>query len=782
MEPWAKDNGQTLSEHVAKCLEVARAIVPTLPLPDEEKRALEEEVIIALALHDAGKSAKGFQKVMHHEEKDWGGRRHEILSASLASSIPSVSEAVIFAILTHHRSIPNTHLNQEKRALDIDSIPLDDESEQSVAWKKMKKEWIENYSSFQESWIKICQMINRPDLASAKDLPKVRLDRSWLRRGGGSGSQLRSKMFKERRHFSIVRGLLMTSDHLASGGYIPKNVQRFCIQDCLNSSLDATIRRNIRGFQVRMSEKRDSVILRAPTGSGKTEAALLWAGTNERRYSRLFYVLPNIASINAMFERLVRLFGSDNVGLLHSRAREAIYKKIDNGDDLESKLHSEKNARMLASVAKSIWFPVRVCTPHQILRFSLRGRGWETSLAEFPNSLFVFDEIHAYDPRLVGQILATARLVKCWGAKCAFLSATMPSFLIDLIKENTAEGRNGTAAPELIVPQIREDKELIEKKRHVIHMELGTLLDCLQSIISDMENGLKVLVVCNTVRASQQVFSELCNALRKKYSQEALTQKIILLIHSRFTRRDRSAKELRLLNLETQPRILVATQVVEVSLDISYDTAYLEPAPIDAIVQRMGRVNRKGENPTPATIHLADQEISSRSVYRKGERIKRTIEQFSDLSRRQVPLSEVDLVAAADMVYDGGYDAEELFKFGEGINNSELRNFEEEMITGASEDWKENVLDDAWGIDILPRLYLSDFESCFEKRLFIEAYSYLVPVQYKTKIFEERDLSHDPPISHYEYSPLSGFSVQVEDDPWNDDLSDKAPSDPSNII
>lgn len=158
-----------------------------------------------------------------------------------------------------------------------------------------------------------------------------------------------------------------------------------------------------------------------------------------------------------MLERLIEVFGKESVGLLHSRAREAIYRKLLSGDDLDSNLKNHQTAGMLAAVAHSIWLPVRVCTSHQILRFSLRGRGWETSLAEFPNALFIFDEIHTYDPRLVGQILITAKLVKRFGPKCAFLSATMPSFLIDLIKKCTVD--IGSKEPLLIFPEAPKDNE-----------------------------------------------------------------------------------------------------------------------------------------------------------------------------------------------------------------------------------------------------------------------------------------------------------------------------------
>ena len=71
--------------------------------------------------------------------------------------------------------------------------------------------------------------------------------------------------------------------------------------------------------------------------------------------------------------------------------------------------------------------------------------------------------------------------------------------------------------------------------------------------------------------------------------------KDVVLLHSRFCRRDRDNIEK---NLQAGlPKVLVATQVVEVSLDVDFEQAFSEPAPIDALIQRFGRVNRKGKGP-----------------------------------------------------------------------------------------------------------------------------------------------------------------------------------------
>lgn len=778
MEILAKDNKETLSEHVLLCLQAAKSIVPSLPLIEEEKQQLLDDLCLGLALHDVGKAAIGFQRVMLGQSKNWKGKRHEILSASFASSIPDISEAVIFAILTHHKSIPNTFFEEEKKALDFNSLPIGEQATRRPFWRKMREEWYENYESFRESWVKICKYIHREDLIDMNVLAPLKLDVCWLERDDTEFGQIRKKDFLQRRYFSLLRGLLITCDHMASGHYIPKE-QSFT----LNASISLTHNiRHLRGFQIEMSQTKGSVILRAPTGSGKTEAALIWAAHNKEEYSRLYYVLPNIASINAMFKRLQSLYGDHSVGLLHSRSRSAIYNTLASGEDIESKLKNQQTANMLSNLVHAIYFPIRVCTPHQVLRFSLRGKGWETMLAEFPQGLFIFDEIHAYDPRLVGQILATANLVSRWGGKCAFLSATMPSFLLELIKEKLTEDSDspGNPPPRFISPHREVDKDILELKRHLLKWKEGRIVDYLSDIIGDMEKGLKVLVVCNTISASQVVFQELHSLLKKKYDKNSLGHKLML-IHSRFSRMDRTKKEFQIINTSTQPSILVSTQVVEVSLDISYDVAYLEPAPIDAIIQRMGRVNRKGDKEKVATIYLVSEEISEHSVYKNQERIKRSIKELSNLADTGFTVGESELVQAADHVYEYGFTQEEKHLFDSGFNNSEIRNFENELIAGASMDWKDEVLSDSSGIEVLPNQLLPDFEEKLKKKLFIEAFSLLVPVQYWQYSKLEYQRIHNVLVVNASYSSYIGLSINP-DDPADNELTNTATCTPANVI
>ena len=116
------------------------------------------------------------------------------------------------------------------------------------------------------------------------------------------------------------------------------------------------------------------------------------------------------------------------MGLLHGRAAHHLYACLEK-DYPAGALAAQSEAVARARLAREMYHPVRVCTPQQLLRYTLHGKGWEQMLAEIPGACLVFDEVHSYDPELAGLTLGTARLFARMGAKTLFASATLPRFL-----------------------------------------------------------------------------------------------------------------------------------------------------------------------------------------------------------------------------------------------------------------------------------------------------------------------------------------------------------------
>lgn len=133
--------------------------------------------------------------------------------------------------------------------------------------------------------------------------------------------------------------------------------------------------------------------------------------------------------------------------------------------------------------------------------------------------------------------------------------------------------------------------ELNEFNRHEIH-KISGLKDVRREMKKALADNNKILVVCNQVKRAQVVYLSL---------QADYPDIPIMLIHSHFKRIDRQYLEDSLkncYNVSKEACIVVATQVVEVSLDISFDMMVTECAPIDALIQRFGRINRKRSRET----------------------------------------------------------------------------------------------------------------------------------------------------------------------------------------
>ncbi len=747
----AKSTGESLADHTVACIRAAKALLRSSVFEATDRRRIETDLLLSVAFHDLGKAAVGFQAVLRREQRDWEGKRHEALSASLVSSIASVSSATVLSVLTHHKCIPGDGVTSPSEGnLHWEQLYLTDFPASEV-WLEMVRQWKANEPLLKREWEEIKAELS-PEVQSLinglkHQFSPLRLAYSWFKRGSGKSAQSRSIPFPERRHAALVRGLTIAADHLGSAHLIPPRIPRLADFQVLKSKP--------RGFQDRIRHIRGSALLRAPTGSGKTEAALLWAQTNQRKNGRLFYVLPYTASLNAMHKRLgpgfsdePGIFGTQNVGLLHSNSAAALYFMLASDSDTCSRLDAQKNAKAIAQLAREMWFPIRVCTPHQILRYVLRGHGWESMISEFPNATFIFDEVHAYNPRITGLTLATARLVKSWGAESLFVSATLPDFLAKLI--GAALGPLPTVQP---VVTDAKDRSVLNRKRHVFQMRPGTLEESLEGVVKEIERNRCTLLVCNHVKTAQRLFLRLENIFGRSAR----------LIHGRFNQKDRTRIEAQLTG-RTLPKVVVATQVVEVSLNLDFDQAFSEPAPIDALIQRMGRVNRAGGRPRPAPFVVFEQQVSRHrlycrcigSIHHENCRVLRSIAALENLPN---PLSEGDLVDAASQVYSVGYDEEERIAFEEGFNHPDLVEFEKNVVAGAYQDWVEQVVDNADGrADVLPVCLVREYEEMRERGLWIEANMLLVPVRFAS-VRRFVDTSKEPWRIDLPYSPTLGLET-----------------------
>jgi CRISPR-associated endonuclease/helicase Cas3 len=736
--------GETLLQHSLNVARAAMGMCQRLPFPSEEREELARVLVEAGAFHDLGKTATGFQGMLRHQGR-WG-HRHETLSTAIARVInPQLDPCALFAVLTHHRSIPSDGAEEKgEKYLPITELPprfggVQDDSQ----WSKMLGELRENWDALHDLLARLSQELglSLQPISHADELYDLGLDNKWLRRG----VQFRMQPDESRWRASLLRGLLITSDHIASSidsttgdhPLIPD------IPDLTN--YESKIKQqelkdnSLLPFQQRAARTTGNAILKAPTGAGKTLAALLWATNNQAENGRFFYALPYTASINAMSDRFKEIFKSeeeetnvekqDLVGVLHHRNADYLFRAMEN-DEMSVQLRNEQ-ARHLGSLAREMYHPIRICTPHQILRFALCGRGWETGLSEFPRACLVFDEIHAFEPLLAGLTLATIKLLQNdpFNAHVLFASATIPRFLEQIIKQEIKIDESHIIAPD---PQDEFDKLVCDKVRHRIEVRAGSLLGSLNDIADKIEeSGETALIVCNHVAISQQVW---------RFFRDERGFNNALLLHARFNGRDRSRIERAITAKKSKeekeeerrfiaakkikPSVLVATQAVEVSLDIDYDRGYSEPAPADALGQRLGRINRSGSRSQPAQVIIFSEPSGG---YLYDETLtKRTVE----LLREVDELTEAELTNIVNEVYNEGYPPAAMEEFKRGIGHPFITNFASEIIAGTHRPWTDEILDASDGqIEVLPDSLYDEFTGLRLQKRYLEANQLLVPIR-----------------------------------------------------
>lgn len=743
---YAKSDGiTTVAMHTAHVITAVKELISKLPLSAEDKRYWLPKIERCAILHDLGKIHLEFQKRLRGE--DSYPIRHEIISLWFCINFLELPTDELFAIATHHKGVID-HFSEGR--LDIKTLTqfMEDlyERQADLLTFETFKRWLQQFG------LKL-QIQDRP---IQKKIPtefcKV------------LNSTYQNKVLESQtdaKQLSLTRALLIAADHIGSARKeleIPP-YKAIKLEDFQPKKDDQTF--PFRPFQQRLREIRTDAILHAPTGSGKTEAALNWVLANQSKNARLFYLLPYTASINAMVNRLIQIYGPGTVTALHSKTLDFFYQQLSDEDSnfLQGTEAIEKEARSKKSLSAELYYPVKVATVHQILKTSLKGKGWEFSLIDYQNALFIIDEFHTYDALLTGLLLASVKLFRrLFNAKFLFMSATIPDFMQKLIIDQIFGGDDNI----LIRPDRykEQDRIIMDRKRHQLYcLPDQDINNCIGLIKDYLKKGRTVLIIVNNVRTAQKLFRDIN------------FRGSVQLLHSSFNKEDRIRIEHLITNrnIQLRPQLLIATQAIEVSLDIDYDIAFIENAPIDALIQRFGRINRQGEkmilpidrenviSNQSVPVYLLQKSIGKTPFYDDSV-LKDTWYAMTKLNNRE--LSEDDLIGVCNEVYKGGYNENQLKDFNNGLNHRVIKNFEQEWIAGHWKDWVEEVIDDRnQKIEVLCSNLQDKYNQRIEERRFIEANQLLVPVYFYeiegiTKIRKgnaicANNLVYDPVIGYY---------------------------------
>lgn len=561
---------QNLQLHTAWVIEEALALIDDYSLSKVSKISGREQswirdlIFFSAYFHDMGKATKEFQSTIQNGTKSY----HSLYSASVLVGIEDFEfkenkryiNLLLIIALTHHTLLPYG-------VKDVEFTFLEDAKAFFDGYKKSYKNYLKKECEYSFEYEVFDDM--------KTELEAIEYDLMYIK----SNHKLRIL-------YTYVSGILNLADWLASARFSGTRTPiTFQIQPSKDNFMTHLSFDKLREFQDNSSNSSKSVLVEIPTGEGKTEASLLWAINNlDNNHSKIIYTLPTQTTSNKLYERVQSFFDKSECGLIHSSAKIYLEKKYEqeNGevDDIF------KSDFLLS---KSFNKPVTVSTIDSLLKYFINMGRFNIATKNFLNSVVIIDEVHAYDFKLMGFLKRFLELCREMDVKVCLMSASIPNQLKKLLGVND-------------YPLITQ-KELFEKKANEVMKVDGFLDDDLNFIIDKFLEQKNILIIRNTVNNATQTYKKLQRLIIDRISlgnEEELCDLVVnieymILYHSTFKKKDRTKKEdLIFEKLKSKkPFILVATQIVEISLDIDFDVMFSDNAPIDSLIQRFGRVNRK---------------------------------------------------------------------------------------------------------------------------------------------------------------------------------------------
>lgn len=484
---------------------------------------------------------------------------------------------------------------------------------------------------------------------------------------------------------TLLRSAIVQADHhvsaRASGHEAP-----------LPETLDPTdieLFDTLRPFQQRVNEIDVSRLIGlAGCGEGKTHSALQWGRKviADGRANRLVFAMPTQVTTNNLLLSLTGGQSGDGVGhvpseeaALYHSASETFYQ-----GDVASERWNLSDTSLNQRARRWFQRPVTVTTVDHVLSTLVNGYDWAgLARGNLVQSAVIFDELHAYDEHTTSHILGAIEALERVGVPWYVMSATIPPQIRDhrTLKDATtveSEGRLDNSTPS-------REPFVVDQQRQSLNIE--TVLKK-----ADETDARRIMIVRNTVADARELARTLMNEEEEVvYYSSAFTQ----------DHRERKESEIRQQfggTYEHNSReFLVCTQVCEISLDLSADLLLTDVAPIDAIIQRAGRLHRDGVAPTVSECHsLRGEDCPQCSTLPDDHRYECIV--FAPLNERERWLPYANdkhsvyweiLVQTADVLHDADrYNFDRSLKWVDDVYSGLPIEYDEtEFIQASENDW-----------------------------------------------------------------------------------------------
>jgi CRISPR-associated endonuclease/helicase Cas3 len=630
---WAKTNPETglpclsVEDHCLVVGEVARALQEELP--SSVQNCLPDGCIALIAAHDIGKLTPGFQ--LKAPLWPW----HATLSKSIISD----------NICTNHAVVSQWHLQscsilKEKKDQQYWLISTGGHhGRYPSGHKRMKRApyegGIQDFSVLREELLRtlVARFGPLPSVEAKNEIERIHLLTGFTIFSDWIGSN--SDWFPPETVTDEATTRDKTLRVLKQLKWNPKIRSSLSFGGQFSPSSPKTFQpREIQTALIEAADTPGLYIVEAPMGMGKTEAAL---ATAYRRWTQgtergLYFALPTQLTSNKIHDRifdfLSNTLGDDTTQtLIHGNAwlgdkKTRMISPAFQENDQQNPEHehndTEEVLHWYSSTRKQLIAPFGTGTIDQALLAVLPARFAALRYFALAGKVVVIDEVHSFDPYMSALIDRLIRYLIKAGSTVIILSATLTAQRrSELVQAAGAQENERPESYPLITKVATGDTKATHVSVHenlkrqsvrLRHEKLcaGSEDTFWQSIADKVESGANIVVIRNSVALAQNTYLNLKSRLSSRIAPEHIG-----LLHSRFPQNEREQNEghwTGILGKNDKERphgsLLVATQIVEQSVDIDADCLVTDLAPTELILQRIGRLHRH-QRPRPTGFEQA---------------------------------------------------------------------------------------------------------------------------------------------------------------------------------